>query len=65
VLAVAGLQYLRTRDTRVLWLAVLFAELAAGRTRGLADGWVRIWDLAAAATGLALAFFLAPRPRHP
>jgi len=65
VIVVAGLQYLRSREPRLLLLIALFAALAAGRARGVSELWVGIWDACAAGAGLALSLALAPRPRHP
>jgi len=65
VVVVAGLQYLRGRERGLLLVVALFALLAAGRIRDLSEGWVRTWDMAAAAAGLLLVFSLAPRARQP
>ena len=64
VIVVAGLQYLRRPEPRLLLLIALFAALAAGRARGVSDLWVRIWDGAAGAAGFALALALGPRARQ-
>jgi hypothetical protein len=64
VIVVAGLQYRRSREPRLLLVIALFAALAAGRGRGVSDLWVRIWDGAAGAAGFALALALGPRARQ-
>lgn len=57
----ALLQFLRTREKRLLPLLVLFACLAAAHSR---DDWyaARPWHFAAGAAGLVLLVLLTPHP---
>ena len=58
---VALLQYVRTRERRLLPLLALFACLAVAHSR---DDWyaARPWHIAAGAAGLVLLVVLTPHP---
>jgi hypothetical protein len=61
-LAVALVQYVRTRERRLLLLMAWLALVAAGYARGLASRWADVFHVCAALAALGLVFLLAPRP---
>lgn len=59
------IQFLRTREWRLLPLLALFAFAALGHATETWDVWHRRWHLASAASGLVLLAVLSPRGARP
>ena len=60
-LVVAGLQFLRTREGRLLPLMALLGLLAAAHARGMPHPWAIGFHVAAGLVSLVLVFALTPR----
>lgn len=61
-LVVAGVQFLRAREPRLLPLMALLGLLAAAHARGTPPRWAMAFHVGAGLTSLALVFVLSRNP---
>ena len=60
-LVVAGVQFLRVRERRLLPVMALLGLLAAAHARGMPERWAKAFHIGAGLTSLVVVFVLTPR----